>query len=682
LIVDFAERITMAMPPAPVLGIPSFHWEGMVDPNVLEIPREGHLLNIWKDRAAIRLDKSLRNVSRTRAFLEREIGKRLAILRDTGGLIKLGFARLADYAEECHELGCRTAQEMARTGAALEALPLLRQAHDEARISSSKVRELVRVVTPENEAEWLERAASLTVRGLREEIRRRRLEEGGDSDEREVADEDAPPRFRLPAPPWFHAKCACAVDRFRKVEGGDRPPVRAALEAFAAEWRSSVPDEPGGMADSGSTHRDLPEGADVGSFTDRKTARPPSTRETRDEAEKSLEECSERWAYLNVNDGDPPNLPDWLEVYNRDAPAAPLPPFAPDPFATDEEITEMVLEMRLLDGLTGRMLLTMARTDLFRPMQFLDIAHYARERLGMGASTARRLKWVERQIYDHPELGEAYYAGRIGLAKVRPLLRVRQAKDFRAWIERAKGITVRRLEREVNYVLRRGALIESGLLPHERGEDPYKVLPEGMDLERSTSALDDLALKGPKQPEPSRVPLVTIRCTMEPDLLRFWDECAEHCRKLFGRNLLEWECANRFVDAFLEAHDRRDPYCYVLSHKVFERDGWRCTVPGCTSRGRLHAHHIRARSRGGSNDLSNLTTLCTMHHLRAVHEGWVDIEGTAPDHLTWRLGVARDGQARLTIGPGERVISGLGLPCSPETDAQPENEALSPLRPA
>jgi len=38
-------------------------------------------------------------------------------------------------------------------------------------------------------------------------------------------------------------------------------------------------------------------------------------------------------------------------------------------------------------------------------------------------------------------------------------------------------------------------------------------------------------------------------------------------------------------------------------HRVFARDGWRCTVPGCTSYRNLHDHHIVFRSVGGDDDL-------------------------------------------------------------------------------
>jgi len=74
---------------------------------------------------------------------------------------------------------------------------------------------------------------------------------------------------------------------------------------------------------------------------------------------------------------------------------------------------------------------------------------------------------------------------------------------------------------------------------------------------------------------------------------------------------------------------------------VFERDGWRCTVPGCTSLRNLHAHHVRFRSAGGGDAPENLTTLCAAHHLRHVHAGVVRIRGRAPHALEFELPLAR-----------------------------------------
>ncbi|MBI5505370.1 MAG: HNH endonuclease [Deltaproteobacteria bacterium] len=75
---------------------------------------------------------------------------------------------------------------------------------------------------------------------------------------------------------------------------------------------------------------------------------------------------------------------------------------------------------------------------------------------------------------------------------------------------------------------------------------------------------------------------------------------------------------------------------------VFARDGHRCSAPGCSSLTNLHDHHIIPRSAGGTNALSNRTTLCAWHHLRAVHGGLARATGQAPDAIDWELGLAAD----------------------------------------
>jgi len=96
------------------------------------------------------------------------------------------------------------------------------------------------------------------------------------------------------------------------------------------------------------------------------------------------------------------------------------------------------------------------------------------------------------------------------------------------------------------------------------------------------------------------------------------------------------------LDHALQSWGVEDPWLRRRSRRslaIFERDGWRCTVPGCTSRRNLQLHHIRFRSAGGGDEEGNLTTLCAFHYLRGVHDGRVRIAGSAPDGLRFELGV-------------------------------------------
>jgi hypothetical protein len=69
----------------------------------------------------------------------------------------------------------------------------------------------------------------------------------------------------------------------------------------------------------------------------------------------------------------------------------------------------------------------------------------------------------------------------------------------------------------------------------------------------------------------------------------------------------------------------------------FARDGYRCTVPGCTARRNLESHHVIFRSRGGPDAAWNRTTLCHHHHHRGVHASRrrILVLGMAPDRLEY-----------------------------------------------
>jgi len=66
---------------------------------------------------------------------------------------------------------------------------------------------------------------------------------------------------------------------------------------------------------------------------------------------------------------------------------------------------------------------------------------------------------------------------------------------------------------------------------------------------------------------------------------------------------------------------------------VLERDGYCCTRPGCRSRRDLEAHHIIPRSRGGTWEPENMTTVCADCH-RKITEYRVRVTRVG-DRLEW-----------------------------------------------
>jgi len=124
--------------------------------------------------------------------------------------------------------------------------------------------------------------------------------------------------------------------------------------------------------------------------------------------------------------------------------------------------------------------------------------------------------------------------------------------------------------------------------------------------------------------------------------------------EVLPRRVAFW--APREVAALFEALLERVGFEAMLDHAIatwleagaqfedyadFTRDGYRCTVPGCTARRNLQSHHIWFRSACGPDVAWNRTTLCAYHHHRGVHAGRLALRGRAPDGLVYELGVGR-----------------------------------------
>jgi len=93
----------------------------------------------------------------------------------------------------------------------------------------------------------------------------------------------------------------------------------------------------------------------------------------------------------------------------------------------------------------------------------------------------------------------------------------------------------------------------------------------------------------------------------------------------------------------------------VAYASVYARDGFRCANPVCGAR-QVTPHHVVFRSRGGSDEDTNVTSLCLECHLEGVHEGCITVTGSAPD-LLWVLG-----RNAHTVVQGRRRVRQGGEP--------------------
>jgi hypothetical protein len=91
----------------------------------------------------------------------------------------------------------------------------------------------------------------------------------------------------------------------------------------------------------------------------------------------------------------------------------------------------------------------------------------------------------------------------------------------------------------------------------------------------------------------------------------------------------------------------------VAYGQIYIRDRFRCSSPVCSRRD-VTPHHLQFRSAGGSDEVKNVTSVCTWCHLFGVHGGRIRAVGTA-ERIRWELGAAW--RPCLIIDGRERVAA-------------------------
>jgi hypothetical protein len=515
---------------------------------------------------------------------------------------RLGFARLSDYARERVGLSARQIHDLAHVDAALAKLPRIEGSFAAGALTWTKARLLCRVATPEDEAVWIDAARRLTARALAREVRAvdaRALETGGVETDEEGGIEQRCETLVLRLDPQARGKWSQAR-LFARFNSAESLEPWAVAEAVAAEVLSAIPlDDVAARALDALAHGCAAEGAPRDH---------PVLRAAHGCAGQGVEGTPGQ-----AGTHPAPFLRSLVEGLG-DA----------DAFELDARLRRAVhLEQRLCAEM-GPLLLALARRRGYRAYGCPSLDVFARECLGISPRKAQALLRLERACALSAALREAWRAGRLSWRQAHvlvPLLVLEESAPWHAaWVVRAQHVTVRRLEDDVDQA------IVSGVLDPEAKDAAFPDPHTGAYPMASAGHPTPYYIYGCPRDAAHlfRAILATVQRRIE---------------RRSGRPASESEALCAMIDHALEswgAHRKIPP-----EHRVFARDGWRCTAPGCTSYRNLHDHHIRFRSAGGSDDLSNRTTLCAWHHLRGVHAGVVRVTGQAPHGLRFELGARR-----------------------------------------
>jgi hypothetical protein len=217
-----------------------------------------------------------------------------------------------------------------------------------------------------------------------------------------------------------------------------------------------------------------------------------------------------------------------------------------------------------------------------------------------------------------------------------------------AWVGWAQRVTVRRLTEDVERALLLRAV--QGRVWRQRRDHPETVLDPIPAGERQLCApgapgVDPEATERLAWWVPVEVALLFtgVRETLRRRLVAEVEaEAAAQTETESKTNrrkpMSDGEVFEALLDEALRAWMLREPGVR-RPNPVIERDGYRCAVPGCSSRRNLQDHHIVFRSVGGSHAPWNRVTLCAFHHLRGVHTGRLGVQGQAPERLVFELGL-------------------------------------------
>ncbi len=544
---------------------------------------------------------------RSQAPLRRALARLAGRLVATRGWERIGFARARDYARERLGLAARQLQELARVDARFEELPVIEAAFVSGALTWTKARLLCRIATPDDEARWVALARTTTARELSHQVRA--------EDETDEDGADAGPRetLEIRCTPTVQARWWRARKLAQRVAGEALPPW-ACMEAVVAEVLSSIPldEDP---SDEEPAAPDAPAWAPVGA------ANTCAGRGPVEETPTSVE----HHAFLH-------SLVEKLE--------------AADAFELDARLRGAVALEQRLWAEASPLLAAVARDRLYLASGQRSLEVWSRERLGISPRKLRALLRLERAGAVCPTLLAAYRDGRLSWVQAHALVAIvglDEARPWReAWIRFAEQVSVRRLEEEVDRAL---ALRElqppSAECPEwpERRERQTGAQPVGSAASFETSGFFFTA---PREVALFvRAAICTVRRRIE---------------RRTGQRLTTGEVVAEMLEHAFDAWGANDPHVR-REHRVFARDGWRCTVPGCSSFRNLQDHHVVFRSASGSDDLANRTTLCAWHHQRGVHAGRVRCTGRAPDGLRFDLGLRADRVPLVSYGSGDVLVT-------------------------
>lgn len=275
----------------------------------------------------------------------------------------------------------------------------------------------------------------------------------------------------------------------------------------------------------------------------------------------------------------------------------------------------------------------------FRNFGYTSLFSYAVDGLKLSESTSLNLINVARKAVQVPALKTEIEAGQLSVCKARKIVPVLTTQNQAEWIEKAKTLPTRKLEREIARVAPGEAfperirfVTESRVnLSFSLDEQTLEKIKRVQDLEsqrrgRVVTLEETLAAMSALYIERNDTVAKAERA-LAKNGLGHTDVTRQTGSHKIARNAKSVEKLDK--QTFGNSLRTRQPIPTAVEHEVVLRDAAQCTATNtngnrCERRRFLHVHHIKPVSLGGENSPENLTTLCSSHHriYHAVKTDW------------------------------------------------------------
>src|SRR6185312_7408275 len=238
---------------------------------------------------------------------------------------------------------------------------------------------------------------------------------------------------------------------------------------------------------------------------------------------------------------------------------------------------------------------------VFAKMGYTSLFEYGVKALGLSEANTYAFIQVGRKSKTVPALKEAIRSGALTVSKAKKIVSVITPENQEDWLEKAKTLSKEKLEKEVARENPRAVVSERAKYVSEDrvelrlgiSEELLKKLKRIQDLEsqrsRKAASLEDALEKLAETYLEKNDPI----------------KKAERVRPQLVPGLV--------------ANGVRVKIPAITRHAVNLRDQGQCThthTDGsrCEQKRWIETHHIQEVSQGGSNSISNLTTVCFHHH--------------------------------------------------------------------